>query len=104
MEDENTFLKAALSKVVQSVKPPLDKPTKKKSKPRSTPVELALIGQGMQKYGKYLKAVVYFLKKHCEVLGDKLRGYYENVGDEKAIERVRKLSQKSISKARLVYS
>ena len=65
-----------------------------------------LIGEGMKKYGRDAKAVVTFMQRHSEVLGDQLRDYYQNIGTSegpsinKAMGRVRKIAKKSLDKAR----
>ena len=123
MEEDNTFLRAAMSKNIIDVSesavesPPAkskkDKITPKTgnnksgtSKLRSTPVEKMLIGEAMKKFGRDFKAVVAFMTKHSEVLGGELQEYYRKTaghgdGNLKAkIERVRKIAQKTLDTTR----
>lgn len=123
MEEDNIFLRAAMSKTVVDVSNSVENPTKRNKdenpqktligsknsgseKLRSTPVERMLLGEAMKKYGKDFKAVVAFMTKHCEVLGGELQEYYRKTdrrgsGINKAkIERVRKIAQKNLNTTR----
>ena len=71
---------------------------------RSPEVEILLLGEGFCKYSGELKATVNFMIRHCEVLNENLRRYYESVGTQggpslsKAMERVRRLHNKNLIK------
>jgi len=123
MEENNIFLKAALTKNVEI--PPIfetfgrcsrtesfdnkEPATKSKDanavakerKIRSSPVKKSLIMEGLRRYGRDFKATVRFLIKHCDVLDENLKKYYESVGKpggasiKKAVERARRLEQKT---------
>jgi len=122
-EDDNIFLRAAMSKTVVEV-PHSPEPSENKymgpstsgkknvsiPKVQSTPVEKMLLGEGMQKYSRDFKAIVAFMSRHHEVLGEELGEYYRKASEDgmggsttnrkAAIERVRKLSQKTLDKTR----
>ena len=67
-------------------------------------MEILLLAEGFRKYSGELKATVNFMIRHCEVLDENLRRYYESVGMQggpslsKAMERVRRLDNKNLSK------
>lgn len=75
-----------------------------RKKTRKSNVEKLLLGEGFRKYSGELKATVNFMIRHCEVLDENLRRYYESVGTQggpslsKAMERVRRLHNKNLSK------
>ncbi|KAK3752010.1 hypothetical protein QZH41_003389 [Actinostola sp. cb2023] len=62
----------------------------------------------MLKYSRDFKAIVAFMSRHHEVLGEELGEYYQKASEDgiggsttnrkAAIERVRKLSQKTLDK------
>ena len=127
MEEDNIFIRAALSTKVQitseSKKPALTisggpscsylttgpghNADRKKSnaltrgkKLRSSQVEIMLVGEGLRKYGRDIKATVNFMIDHCDILDYNLKRYYESEGASggptmnKAMDRVRRLQQK----------
>ena len=100
MEGENIFIRAAFSKRVQlpstsartvselnadylAVYNEPSKKTKKSNAPkhgekiRSSEVEIFLLGEGFHKYSGEFKATVNFMIRHCIVLDESLRRYYE---------------------------
>ncbi|KAK3713983.1 hypothetical protein QZH41_005642 [Actinostola sp. cb2023] len=120
-KEDNIFLRAAMSKTVVEV-PHSPEPSENKymgpstsgkknvstPKVRSTAVEKMLLGKGMQTYSRDFKAIVAFMSRHHEVLGEELGEYYRKASEDgmggsttnrkAAIERVRKLSQKTLDK------
>ena len=90
------------------------KKTKKSNAPkhgekiRNSEVEILFLGEGFRKYSGELKATVNSMIRHSEVLDENLRRYYKSVGTQggpllnKAMERVRRLHNKNLKKARLI--